>query len=185
MFRVTRDADVEIRDDRAADLLGLIKESLRERRFGLAVRLEVSSTMPRQMVRYLTESLRLEADDVYVLDGTLGVGDFMELYCLDKPELKDKPVRATVPAPLAQNKRLFEAIKQQDILLHHPYTSYTTVTEFIEAAAKDPKVLAIKICLYRTGKDSPIPQALIKASELGKQVTAVVEIAASIGTASE
>jgi polyphosphate kinase len=178
MFRVTRDADVEIRDDKAADLLGLIKESLRERRFGLPVRLEVSATMPRQMVKYLTQSLGLEKDDVYVLEGTLGVGDLMELYCLERPELKDKPVRATVPAPLADKKRLFDAIKQQDILLHHPYTSYTTVTEFIEAAATDPKVLAIKICLYRTGKDSPIPQALIKASELGKQVTAVVEIKA-------
>jgi polyphosphate kinase len=178
MFRVTRDADVEIRDDKAADLLGLIQESLRERRFGLPVRLEVSSTMPRQMVKYLTKSLGLETDDVYVLDGTLGVCDLMELYSLERPELRDKPVRATVPAPLVEKKRLFDAIKQQDVLLHHPYTSYTTVTEFIEAAATDPKVLAIKICLYRTGKDSPIPQALIKASELGKQVTAVVEIKA-------
>jgi polyphosphate kinase len=178
MFRVTRDADVEIRDDKAADLLGLIKESLRERRFGLPVRLEVSSRMPRSMVKYLTKSLRLEADDVYVLDGALGVADLMELYCLDRPDLRDKPVRATVPAPLAEKKLLFESIKKQDVLLHHPYTSYTTVTEFIEAAANDPKVLAIKICLYRTGKDSPIPQALIRASELGKQVTAVVEIKA-------
>lgn len=178
MFRVTRDADVEIRDDKAADLLGLIKESLRERRFGLPVRLEVSSAMPRQMVKYLTKSLGLEADDVYVLDGTLGVGDLMELYGLDRLDLRDKPVRATVPATLTEKKLLFDAIKKQDVLLHHPYTSYTTVTEFIEAAADDPKVLAIKICLYRTGKDSPIPKALIRASELGKQVTAVVEIKA-------
>jgi polyphosphate kinase len=178
MFRVTRDADVEIRDDKAADLLGLIKESLRERRFGLPVRLEVSAAMPRQMVKYLTKSLGLEADDVYVLDGTLGVGDLMELYGLDRPDLRDKAVRATVPATLAEKKLLFESIKKQDVLLHHPYTSYTTVTEFIEAAANDPKVLAIKICLYRTGKDSPIPKALIRASELGKQVTAVVEIKA-------
>jgi polyphosphate kinase len=178
LFRVTRDADVEIRDDKAADLLGLIKESLRERRFGNTVRLEVSSTMPDEMVGYLTESLRIEDDDVYITGGILGVGDLMELYGLDRPGLRDKPIRMTVPAPLARKRQLFESIKKQDVLLHHPYTSYTTVTEFIQAAARDPKVLAIKICLYRTGKDSPIPQALIEASEHGKQVTAVVEIKA-------
>jgi polyphosphate kinase len=178
LFRVTRDADVEIRDDKAADLLELIKESLRERRFGLPVRLEVESTMPREMVQYLTESLGIEDDDVYVIDGTLGVADLMELYGLERPDLRDQPIRTTVPAPLGKKKFLFESIKKQDVLLHHPYTSYTTVTDFIQAAAKDPKVLAIKICLYRTGQDSPIPQALIEASERGKQVTAVVEIKA-------
>jgi polyphosphate kinase len=178
LFRVTRDADVEIRDDKAADLLEGIKESLRERRFGQPVRLEVSSTMPADMVQYLTESLRLEADDVYVMGGILGVGDLMQLYGLDRSDLRDKPIRMTVPAPLTNKRKLFDAIKKQDILLHHPYTSYTTVTDFIQAAAEDPKVLAIKICLYRTGKNSPIPQALIEASERGKQVTAVVEIKA-------
>lgn len=178
LFRVTRDADVEIRDDKAADLLGRIKESLRERRFGNAVRLEVSSSMPGLMVQYLTESLNLQSDDVYVMGGILGVGDLMQLYGLDIPELRDKPIRMTVPAPLSKKRQVFDAIRQQDILLHHPYTSYTTVTEFIQAAAKDPKVLAIKICLYRTGKNSPIPEALIEASEQGKQVTAVVEIKA-------
>lgn len=178
LFRVTRDADVEIRDDKASDLLGRIKESLRERRFGNAVRLEVSSTMPREMVEYLTESLRIEPDDVYVMGGILGVGDLMQLYGLDRPDLHDQPIRMTVPAPLSKKKHLFDAIKKEDILLHHPYTAYSTVTEFIQVAAKDPKVLAIKICLYRTGKDSPIPEALIEASERGKQVTAVVEIKA-------
>jgi polyphosphate kinase len=108
----------------------------------------------------------------------LGVGDLMQLYKLDRPELRDKPIDMTVPAILSKKKLLFEAIKNQDILLHHPYTEYSTVTDFIDAAAKDPKVLAIKICLYRTGKNSPIPQALIEASERGKQVTAVVEIKA-------
>lgn len=178
LFRVTRDADVEIRDDLAADLLGRIKESLRERRFGNAVRLEVSTTMPQYMIAYLTKSLGLEADDVYVMGGILGVGDLMQLYGLNRPELRDKPIRMTVPAPLSKKKYFFDAIKKQDVLLHHPYTAYTTVTEFIQAAAKDPKVLAIKICLYRTGKNSPIPEALIEASELGKQVTAIVEIKA-------
>ena len=178
LFRVTRDADVEIRDDKASDLLGRIKESLRERRFGNAVRLEVASTMPEKMVWYLTQSLNIEHDDVYVTGGILGMGDLMQLYNLDKPELRDKPIRMTVPAPLSEKTDFFNAIKQRDILLHHPYSAYTTVTEFIQSAANDPNVLAIKICLYRTGKNSPIPEALIEASARGKQVTAVVEIKA-------
>ena len=178
LFRVTRDADVEIRDDKAADLLALIKESLRERRFGLAVRLEVSSTMPAEMVEYLTTSLRLEPDDVYVIDGLLDVSDLMELYSINDPDLKDKPLKALVPPALRTKESLFDAIKKQDVLLHHPYSSFTTIVDFIDAAAKDPDVVAIKMCLYRTGKRSPIPQSLIEASERGKQVTAVVEIKA-------
>ncbi|MGH9906557.1 MAG: RNA degradosome polyphosphate kinase, partial [Pyrinomonadaceae bacterium] len=171
MFRVTRDADVEIRDDKAADLLALIKESLRERRFGLPVRLEVSSTMPGEMVKYLTRSLNLDPSDVYEIEGALNVPDLMELYDLERPDLKDKPLQAVMPSPLRKRDSIFESIKHQDLLLHHPYTSFASVTDFINAAAHDPNVLAIKICLYRTGKNSPIPQALIEASERGKQVT--------------
>src|SRR5688500_3362542 len=178
LFRVTRDADVEIRDDKAADLLKLIKESLRERRFGLAVRLEVSSSMPSEMVEYLTNSLHIEKEDVYEIDGLLDVPDLMELYSLDLPELKDKPLKAVVPPALRNRESLFDAIKKQDVLLHHPYTSFGTIVDFIDAAAQDPQVVAIKMCLYRTGQKSPIPQALIQASERGKQVTAVVEIKA-------
>ncbi|HKP82893.1 MAG TPA: polyphosphate kinase 1 [Pyrinomonadaceae bacterium] len=178
VFRVTRDADVEIRDDKAADLLKLIKESLRERRFGLPVRLEVSSSMPSEMVEYLINSLHIEKEDVYEIDGLLDVPDLMELYSLDLPELKDKPLKAVVPVALRNRESLFDAIKKQDVLLHHPYTSFGTIVDFIDAAAQDPQVVAIKMCLYRTGKRSPIPQALIQASERGKQVTAVVEIKA-------
>ncbi len=178
VFRVTRDADVEIRDDKAADLLALIKESLRERRFGLPVRLEVSSSMPCEMVEYLRNSLRIDRDDVYEIDGLLDVPDLMELYAINKPELKDKPLKALVPHALRNQQSLFDAIKKQDVLLHHPYTSFGTIVDFIHAAANDPQVVAIKMCLYRTGKKSPIPQALIEASERGKQVTAVVEIKA-------
>lgn len=177
-FRVTRDADVEIRDDKAADLLALIKESLRERRFGLPVRLEVSATMPKEMVDYLMQSLDIEADDVYVVDGPLDAPGLMELYGANKPELKDKPLKPTVPSTFRKKESIFDAVKKQDQLLHHPYTSFETVTDFIQAAATDPKVLAIKMCLYRTGQNSPIPRALIEASERGKQVTAVVEIKA-------
>jgi polyphosphate kinase len=178
IFRVTRDADVEIRDDKAADLLRLIKESLRERRFGLPVRLEVSSTMPQEMVEYLTTSLAIEPDDVYVIDGLLDVPSLMGLYRIDKPELKDKPLKPHVPTVLRKKESIFQAIKKQDQLLHHPYTSFGTFVDFIQEAAQDPQVLAIKMCLYRTGQNSPIPKALIAASERGKQVTAVVEIKA-------
>jgi polyphosphate kinase len=124
LFRVTRDADVEIRDDKAADLLKLIKESLRERRFGLAVRLEVSSSMPSEMVEYLTTSLHIEKEDVYEIDGLLDVPDLMELYSLNLPELKDKPLKTVVPPALRNRESLFDAIKKQDVLLHHPYTSF-------------------------------------------------------------
>lgn len=178
LFRVTRDADVDIRDDKAADLLSLIQESLRERRFGLPVRLEVSSSMPEGMVDYLIRSLHIERDDVYTIDGLLDVPDLMELHSLDLPELKDKPLKAVVPPPLRNKESLFEAVKKQDVLLHHPYTAFGTIVDFIQAAAHDPKVVAIKMCLYRTGQNSPIAQSLIEASESGKQVTAVVEIKA-------
>ena len=177
-FRVTRDADVEIRDDKAADLLRLMKESLRERRFGLPVRLEASSTIPTEMLEYLIQSLNIERDDVYQIDGPLDVPGLMQLYELDRPELKDKPLKHVVASPLRKKESLFDAIKKQDHLLHHPYCSFETITDFIQAAAYDPQVLAIKMCLYRTGQNSPIPRALMEASERGKQVTAVVEIKA-------
>jgi polyphosphate kinase len=106
------------------------------------------------------------------------VPDLMELYGLDLPELKDKPLKAVVPPALRNKESLFDAIKKQDVLLHHPYTAFGTIVDFIQAAAHDPQVVAIKMCLYRTGKNSPIPQALMAASERGKQVTAVVEIKA-------
>src|SRR5687767_1570769 len=138
LFRVTRDADVEIRDDKAADLLKLIKESLRERRFGLPVRLEVSSAMPAEMVEYLTKSLHIDQDDVYQIGGLLDVQDLMELYGTNKPELKDKPLKAVVPPALRNREPLFEAVRKQDVLLHHPYSSFGTVVDFIQAAAQDP-----------------------------------------------
>jgi polyphosphate kinase len=178
IFRVTRDADIEVREDKAADLLKAIEQTLRKRRFGSAVRLEVSKGMPDFMVRSLTKELELTADDVYTVDGPLRVDDLMKLYNLDRPDLKDKPVKITVPDFIKNEESIFEVIKRRDVLLHHPYTSYSTVVKFIDAAAHDPDVLAIKMCLYRTGANSPIPQSLIEAAEQGKQVTAIVEIKA-------
>ena len=177
-FRVTRDADIEIREQEAEDLLSVIQEELRRRRFGTPVRLEISPDMPPEMVEYLTKSLDLEAEDVYVFDGPLHVQDLMELYDCDRPDLKDVPFMPSVPAWYNEHDTIFDAIRERDRLLHHPYDSYECVTGFINQAVDDPDVVAIKICLYRTGPDSPIPPALIRASEQGKQVTALIEIKA-------
>jgi polyphosphate kinase len=178
IFRVTRDADIELREDEAGDLLRTMEQHLRRRRFGMAVRLEVSSTMPSKMVKSLTNSLELAEDDVYVIDGTLDIPDLMTLYQMERPSLKDKPFQPALPSVLQRRRSIFDAIKEQDVLLHHPYTSYSAVTDFINAAAADAGVLAIKICLYRTGQQSPIVRALMEASERGKQVTALVELKA-------
>jgi polyphosphate kinase len=177
-FRVTRDADIDIREEEAQDLLSTIKEELRQRRFGTPVRLEVSPDMPDEMIEYLVSSLNLEANDVYKVDGPLNVQDLMSLYDVDRPDLKDAPFAPDVPAWFKKDKSIFDAIKKGDRMLHHPYDSYECVTEFINQAVDDPDVVAIKICLYRTGPDSPIPPALIRASELGKQVTALIELKA-------
>jgi polyphosphate kinase len=176
-FRVTRDADIEIREDEAGDLRRLIQQELRQRRFGTPVRLEVSADMSEDMIAYLTESLGLSSEDVYLTDGPLKLQDFMSLYELNRPDLKDEPFSPTLPKWRGE-KSLFDVLKEQDILLHHPYDSYETVTKFIDEAIDDSEVVAIKICLYRTGPDSPIPPALIRAAEKGKQVTALIELKA-------
>ena len=178
LFRVTRDADFEIKEDEASDLLRTMQQHVRRMRFGDAVRLEVAATMPKDMVTSLTESLGLIPDDVYVVDGPFNFPDLMQLYDLDRPELKDRPLQLTTPITLGQNDKFFPSLKRQDVLLHHPYTAYATVTNFINAAATDPDVVAIKICLYRTGPNSPIVKALINAVEKGKQVAALVELKA-------
>jgi polyphosphate kinase len=177
-FRVTRDADIEIREDEANDLLRTMEQELRKRRFGTAVRLEVASTMPAEMVRYLASSLHLTADDVYTIDGPLNVPDLMALYKLNKPGLKDKPIVASIPAPLRTNEPIFDVIRRHDVLIHHPYDSFSPVVDFISTAATDSDVLAIKMTLYRTGQDSPIVRALMEASERGKQVAVLVELKA-------
>ena len=177
-FRVTRDADIEIKEEEAIDLLSLIQEELRRRRFGNPVRLEVSPDMPADMIEYLTSSLELEADDVYVFDGPLHLQDLMALYDCDRPDLKDAPFVQSIPSWYDEYDNIFDAIREGDRLLHHPYDSYDCVTGFINQAVEDPDVMAIKICLYRTGPESPIPPALIRASEQGKQVTALIELKA-------
>lgn len=178
LFRVTRDADHEIKEDEAGDLLRTMQQHVRRMRFGDAVRLEVSANMPNEMVAYLTSALQLTKHDVYAIDGALNVPDLMQLYEFDRPDLKDRPLQLTMPPALTDPSSVFESIKRGDVILHHPYTAYNAVTNFINAAASDPDVVAIKICLYRTGKNSPIVKALINASEKGKQVAALVELKA-------
>ena len=177
-FRVTRDADIDIRADEADDLLRALQQELRKRRFGTPVRLEVAADMPDAMLDYLTNSLGLESDDIYRIDGPLNVSDLVALCDLNRPDLKFPPLHTSVPEVLKAGRSLFDVIKEQDTLLHHPYTAYSTVTNFIRTAANDPDVLAIKICLYRTGPQSAIADALMAAGEQGKQVTAVIELKA-------
>ncbi|HKA18318.1 MAG TPA: polyphosphate kinase 1 [Blastocatellia bacterium] len=177
-FRVTRDADIEIREDEANDLLHAIESELRKRRFGTAVRLEVAASMPGEMVRYLASSLRLSADDVYTIDGPLNMPDMMSLYKLEQPKLKDKPHTPSVAPAFRNEEPMFDVIKRHDVLVHHPYNSFSSVVDFIKTAANDPKVLAIKMTLYRTGPDSPVVKALIDAAEKGKQVAVLVELKA-------
>ncbi len=179
LFRVTRDADLEIREDEASDLLRTMEqELLHRRRFSFPVRLEVISHMPDEMIKYIAGSIGLTENDVYRINGFLNIPDLMRLYSLDRPDLKDKPITYSIPKPLLQKENIFEAIKKQDILVHHPYTSYSTITDFLNEAAEDEQVRGIKICLYRTGKNSPIVKSLVKASQNGKQVAALVELKA-------
>ncbi len=179
LFRLTRDADLEIREDEAGDILSTMKRELHnQRRFSFPVRLEVGDSMPDKMVENLTASIGLTERDVYRIGGFMNIPDLMSLYELDRPDLKDAPITYSIPAPLEKPKSVFDILKKRDVLLHHPYTAYSVVTEFINAAANDENVRAIKICLYRTGKDSPIVQSLINASRNGKQVAALVELKA-------
>ena len=178
LFRVTRDADIELREDEAGDLLRTLERELQRRRDRFAVRLEVSAEMPEKMVKLLARGTGLTADEIERVEGFVNVPGLMQLYDLDRPDLKETPIHPHVPPSLLRAGNIFDVVKRHDILLHHPYTSFSTVTDFIAEAADDPNVQAIKICLYRTGKDSPIVDSLMRASRSGKQVTALVELKA-------
>lgn len=177
-FRATRNAEIEIEEDEADDLLKTIEQQLRQRRFGSCVRLEIDPTMPAVMVNYLRQEIDLEESDIFTVNGPLHVPDLMALYKLDYPHLKDLGFTPAIPSVIQTEENIFDIIRRQDILLHHPYDSFKPVVDFIQAAAIDPKVLAIKQTLYRTSGDSPIVSALIAASESGKQVAVVVELKA-------
>ena len=177
-FRITRDTDIELQEDEADDLLRVIEENIRQRRFGSVVRMEVASRMPEFMLDTLMENLRITRDDVHVLDGPIGLSDLMTLYKLPLHQLKEKPYYPTTPKIFEDDEDIFSTIKQRDALLHHPYHSFIPVIEFIKQAARDPDVMAIKQTLYRVGPDSPIIKCLIEAAERGKQVAVLVELKA-------
>ena len=186
LFRITRNADLAVEEDEADDLLLAIEQELRKRRLGgSVVRLEIQSTMPEALRRMLIEEMELKDRDVYELEGMLGLGDLMSFLALPLPELKDPvwtrqiPPRLRVTASDEEIEDLFSVIRQSDLLLHHPYHSFSaTVLRFITQAAQDQNVLAIKMTLYRTSGDSPIIKALISAAENGKQVAVLVELKA-------
>lgn len=183
-FRVTRNADLDIEEDEADDLLMAIEAELRKRRRGAAVRLEVAAETPDRTVRLLQDELDLGEVDTYRVTGLLALGDLSTLARLDRPDLRYEPWRPVTPrrlagAPQRSSAALFAEIRRGDLLVHHPYHGFTsTVERFVTAASEDPDVLAIKQTLYRTSGDSPIVQALIKAAERGKQVVALVELKA-------
>ncbi len=184
-FRVTRNADVERNEEEADDLLSMISEELRERRVAPVVRLEIDEAMPEMMLTILRSELNLEPNDVYPIRGLLRLDDFFALADLNMPHLKYEPWTPITPLrlmgldPKTRPSEFFNIIRQGDLLVHHPYHSFTASTQqFIEAAAADPKVLAIKQTLYRTSVNSAIIKALIHAAEQGKQVAVLIEVKA-------
>lgn len=177
-FRVIRNADMEIEEDEADDLLASIEEGVRQRRFGEVVRITVDNEMSDRIRNLLLTNLKVGPNDLYTVRGALGLTDLMALLKIDRPDLKDPPQVPVLPTILRGGTNIFDAIRQGDILLHHPYHSFSPVSDFIQAAADDPQVLAIKQTLYRVGSNSPIVKALMHAREQGKQVTAVVELKA-------
>ena len=194
-FRVTRDADLELRDLEADDLMEALQEGLRKRRMGgEVVRLEVADEMPDEVVHLLMEGTAVEPEDLYRINGPLGLDDLMSLLTIPLPELKDKPHKGRTAPALSRAQRselgdgsikpeefesIFSVLRRGDVLLHHPFDLFaTSVEEFLNQAADDASVLAIKMTLYRTSKDSPVVAALIRAAENGKQVMALVELKA-------
>lgn len=184
-FRVTRNADIARNEEEADDLLEMISEELRERRFAPIVRLEVAQAMPGHVRSMLTQEMGLQQTDIYPQDGPLGVADFFALADVNLPHLKfDNWTPQTHPAFAGVGSQtrpadVFSIVSKADVLVHHPYHSFATSTQaFIEAAARDPQVLAIKQTLYRTSADSPVVRALIQAAERGKQVAVLVELKA-------
>jgi polyphosphate kinase len=179
-FRVTRDAEMEIQELEADDLLESIEQGVRRRRFGCVVRMTIDRTMPDEIRDILVTNLKMDPADVIPLKSPLGMSDISVLCSLDRPDLK---YRTFVPAETVRPNEegtydIFAAMRERDILLHHPYDSFQPVVRLLQQAADDPNVLAIKTTLYRVGKDSPIVEALMRAAENGKEVACLVELKA-------
>ncbi len=178
-FRVTRNSDFFVDDDAIDDLMHAVEGELVMRNYGDEVRLEIDENCPEQTVFFLKERFRMNTERVFHAKGPVNLSRVQEIYILiDRPDLKFPPFKPFETSQLGRKKNIFTAIKKQDILLHHPYESFRPVVEFIRQAATDPNVLAIKQTLYRTGVDSPVVAALVKAAMTGKSVTVVIELRA-------
>ncbi|MFZ0479532.1 MAG: polyphosphate kinase 1 [Terriglobales bacterium] len=180
-FHVTRDAETAIQQLEAGDLLESVEEGVWQRRFADVVRMEINDTMPSEVLEILLKNLEIERGDVYKMKGPLALSRLKHLLSLDRPDLKDKPfVPSLVPAlqPQDEGEDIFSAIRRQDVLLHHPFDSFQPVVAFLQKAARDPAALAIKITLYRVGRNAPVVEALLEAIDNGKQVAVLVELKA-------
>lgn len=178
-FRVTRNADLVIQELEAGELLETIEESVRQRQFGFVTRITVNPTMPAPILDDLLANLGAEAADVEIADGPLGLVTLGNLYTLDRPDLKEPPFQPALPrSSNGKDRDPFAVIRAGDVLLHHPYDSFMPVVDFLRAAAVDPDVLAIKMTLYRIGRNAPVVDALLEAREEGKQVAVLVELKA-------
>jgi polyphosphate kinase len=180
LFHVTRDAELAIQELETDDLLESVQEAVWRRRFRDAVRLQVNKGMPQKLVDLLTSNLELDQNDVYHVDGPIDLSRVKALLNLDRPALKDRPFIASVPEGFtnASGPEIFKAIRQSDVLLHSPFESFQPLVDFLRVSAQDPDVLAIKMTLYRVGRNSPIVEALLDASQDGKQVAVLVELKA-------
>ena len=177
-FRVTRDMDIDILEDEAHDLLSIVDREVRRRRFGACVRLEVDAGIPERIRKMLAQKLEIDEEDVYAWSTPLGLGGLTAIAFLNRPDLRDPPFVARAPAELAEASDPFEVIRQRDLLLHHPYDSFSLVLDVIRRASVDPQVLAIKMTLYRAGSNSEVVKALVHAAENGKQVAVSIELKA-------